>query len=57
MVIGYKQIAMPQIFKIIPAKEGRKTNGKQACYLELAEVAATELAYHFLNCAVRTAWD
>ena len=38
MVIGYKQIAMPQIFKIIPAKEGRKTNGNQACYLELAEV-------------------
>ena len=49
MDAGYKQIVMPQIFKIIPAKEGLKTNGNQACYLELAEVAAAKLAYHFLD--------
>ena len=49
MVAGYKQIVTPQIFKIIPAKEGCKTNGNQACYLELAEVAAAKLAYHFLD--------
>ena len=49
MVTGYKQIVTPKIFKIIPAKEGRKTNGNQACYLELAEVAAAKLAYHFLD--------
>ena len=53
MVTGYKQIATPQIFKIIPAKEGRKTNGNQACYLELTEVAATKLAYHFLDLICR----
>ena len=49
MVAGYKQIAMPQIFMIIPGKAGRKTNGNQACYLRLAEVAAAKLAYHFLH--------
>ena len=49
MVTGYKQIATPQLFKIIPAKEGRKPNGSQACYLELAEVAVAKLAYHLLG--------
>ena len=49
MVIGYKQIAVPQVFKIIPAKKGRKPNGNQACYLELTEVATAKLAYYFLD--------
>ena len=49
MFASYKQIATPQIFKVIPAREGCKTNGNQACYLELAEVATAKLAYHFLD--------
>jgi len=49
VVAGYKQIAAPQLFKIIPAKEGQKPNGNQACYLELAEVAAAKLVYHILD--------
>ena len=49
MFTSYEQISTPQIFKIIPAKEGCKTNRNQSCCLELAEAAAAKLAYHFLD--------
>jgi len=49
VVAGYKQIATPQLFKIIPAEEGHKPNRNQACCLEFAEVAAAKLAYHLLD--------